>query len=354
MEFDIHPFNPSEASEDQWQSLLVFMKKYHELIRPNDPREPDEIRKKGLIMQYENPELDLFLHGLSLPGDKTLFGLYMYAYFTPESPSYENNKYLAITDITILPKYRQNGVASKLMADLYPKLIKEEKHVLISNSEEAVAKDVIAKFGGIVAQLNIENRVYMKDVDWEMISKWSQEGIKKSPNTKLIFNDVIPDNIIEEYAKMFTETMNQIPRDELDISDMTATPKTIRKEEEDRKAINRIKVGVLTIEDNGDISSLSELIYSPTNNTLMQVGLTSTHEKYRGKGLGKWVKAETLLKVKNEYPSVEYISTHNATSNAPMLSINERIGFKKHKEAITVQITTEKLGAYLKSKNLIK
>ena len=353
MEFDIKPFNPSEASEEEWQTFLVFSKKYHELTRPNDPREPDEIRRKSLTLQAENPEMSLYLHGLTLPGEKELIGVYLYAYFTPKSPSYENNKVLAQADISIFPEYRQKGIAGKLLADLYPKLIKEGKHVLLAGSEEAVAKDVIVSLGGIVAQLNIENRVYVKVIDWEMMSSWSHEGIKKSPNTKLIFNDTVPEDIIEQYAKIFTEINNQVPRDELELNDIISTPKTIRKEEEDRKALERTKIGVLAIEENGEISSLSEVFYSPTNNSQVSQGLTGTVEKYRSNGLGKWVKAELFLKVKNEYPSVEYVATHNATSNEPMLSINERIGFKKHKELILVQITTEKIGEYLKSKNLL-
>ncbi|MHA1480977.1 MAG: GNAT family N-acetyltransferase, partial [Candidatus Thorarchaeota archaeon] len=78
--------------------------------------------------------------------------------------------------------------------------------------------------------------------------------------------------------------------------------------------------------------------------------LTGVDQNYRGQGKGKWVKAAMLLKVREKFPDIETISTANASSNAPMLAINERLGFKLNKEIFNVQIDTEKLGEYLAKK----
>ena len=59
--------------------------------------------------------------------------------------------------------------------------------------------------------------------------------------------------------------------------------------------------------------------------------LTGVRQAYKGRGLGKMLKAEMLLYIRREYPDVKYISTGNADSNAPMLSINQRLGFKKYR-----------------------
>ncbi|MDF1539544.1 MAG: hypothetical protein P1Q69_11650, partial [Candidatus Thorarchaeota archaeon] len=73
-------------------------------------------------------------------------------------------------------------------------------------------------------------------------------------------------------------------------------------------------------------------------------------EKYRGSKKGKWLKAAMLLKIKQDYPDVQTISTVTATSNAPMLSINERLGFKVHREIYTVQFETEQITKYLEGR----
>jgi hypothetical protein len=59
------------------------------------------------------------------------------------------------------------------------------------------------------------------------------------------------------------------------------------------------------------------------------------------------------LKIKEDFPDVSTVRTDNATTNAPMLSINERLGFKFFRESIEAHITLDKLNEYLSSKNLI-
>ncbi|MGY5853094.1 MAG: hypothetical protein RTU92_05970 [Candidatus Thorarchaeota archaeon] len=46
--------------------------------------------------------------------------------------------------------------------------------------------------------------------------------------------------------------------------------------------------------------------------------------------MGKWLKSEMILHIREKYPDSLYIRTGNNTSNVPMLSINDRMGFKIH------------------------
>ena len=55
---------------------------------------------------------------------------------------------------------------------------------------------------------------------------------------------------------------------------------------------------------------------------------TAIGEAHRGRGLAKWVKASMLDRIRRERPEVERLRTSNAFSNAPMLAINNLLGFK--------------------------
>jgi len=57
-----------------------------------------------------------------------------------------------------------------------------------------------------------------------------------------------------------------------------------------------------------------------------------------------------LKRIRKEFPDITTILTGNATSNAPMLAINDRLGFKVHQEIYGVQLETEKIGKYLAKK----
>ena len=95
------------------------------------------------------------------------------------------------------------------------------------------------------------------------------------------------------------------------------------------------------------------MFYNPGFKSMITQELTGVKKEYRGRGLGKWLKAAMLLKVKEDFPEAKTVRTENATTNAPMLSINERLGFKFYRESIEAQITLEKLNQYLSSKDLI-
>ncbi|MHA2276989.1 MAG: GNAT family N-acetyltransferase, partial [Candidatus Kariarchaeaceae archaeon] len=163
----------------------------------------------------------------------------------------------------------------------------------------------------------------------------------------------IPEEITDKFLSFFTETVNQTPRQDLDLNDFVYTKEMLRKEEEDAERIGRVKIRLLAIEENDDISGFTEIVYLPETKVRATQGLTSVKKEYRERGLGKMVKAAMLLKIKNEFPEVEYVMTDNATDNAPMLAINQKLGFKFHKETVAAQITPEKLGDYLRTKGLL-
>ena len=71
---------------------------------------------------------------------------------------------------------------------------------------------------------------------------------------------------------------------------------------------------------------------------------TGVDPSARGRGLGKWVKAAMLLRLHELHPELVHVTTDNAGSNAAMLGINVRLGFKPFREETSYQIGREELG----------
>jgi len=89
------------------------------------------------------------------------------------------------------------------------------------------------------------------------------------------------------------------------------------------------------------------MVYNPDDVHLIGQGLTGVREPFRGRGLGKWLKAEMLLRLRQEFPQVRIVSTWNATTNAAMLAINDALGFREARVSEMPQMSVEALEAWL-------
>jgi GNAT superfamily N-acetyltransferase len=63
----------------------------------------------------------------------------------------------------------------------------------------------------------------------------------------------------------------------------------------------------------------------------------------QGRGIGKWLKAAMLEHLREAHRDTVYVTTENARSNAPMLAINHRLGFRLHRSSVDYQITRDAL-----------
>jgi len=274
--------------------------------------------------------------------DDGIIALADLSYLNDKHPAYEENKHLAFLDVLVHKDYRRQGLARALLHHVVGELQHLDRKTVVVDTSHEIGKLVGKHFGGKVALEGAENRLYLEDVDWEMIQAWRDEGPKRAPGVTLQEFTSVPDDIAEEYLHVYTETMMQQPLGELDI-EIKETPES-RKIQEQRVAdLDLTWSTLISREADGAISGLTEMLYNPHTPHKVIQNLTGVKQEYRGKGLGKWLKAELLYRFHERYPELVYITTGNADSNAPMLSINRRMGFKTFKEDITFNFDTQHL-----------
>ncbi len=335
-------------TEKDWERYLRYFKSEHKRLRPDDPLEPDEVMKKRIHQQMNDPQMILDVESLEDPESGEMVGMYIYGTPTKDHPIGANNPSLGFVVIELIPEFRRRGIARILLEDALEKLDRDGKTVVFGSTNQSDGAEFVKHIGGQVGQVNIVNRVAVKDIDMDMMREWVRVGRERSPKTRLEFYWKIPDALAEEYCRTYEATVNQVPRDNLEFNDMRFSVEDLRKQEKERDDAGVKVLTAVTIEPDGEASALTELTFSPTNPTRLSQGLTGTLEKHRGRGLGKWIKAAMILRAVEEFPNVEFITTGNATTNAPMLSINERIGFKKYRENYGLQITRDTIAKYLK------
>ena len=347
MEIELRPFDPFKASETDWKIFHEYRYKRYPEFAPGDPITADEAVENSLRFMREEEYIETHsVHLVDAPDE--WIGLVRVSTLKETSPSYEENKHQCfVYNIELLTPFRGKGIAKKLLSVVLEFTKKYEKVLIIADVSEDDGKRFIKKLNAKEALSAVENRLDLMKLDWDMVKEWTKEGPVRSPESKLVFFQDCPDDILEAYCKIYTEVINQAPREDLDVGDYVTTPELRRQHEKFQKDLDTTWLTAITKEPNGDISGMTEVFYRPSKDPLIYQELTGVPEKYRGTGKGKWLKAIMLQELTKRWPTVTSVVTGNATTNAPMLSINERLGFKVHRETIAVQMKRADLEKYL-------
>ncbi|MHA2309095.1 MAG: N-acetyltransferase family protein [Candidatus Heimdallarchaeaceae archaeon] len=349
----IIPFDPLSNTRETWNLYHEYREALHNQRFPDVPfTTPDETVEKSLKLFMEHPEIDPVIFSIMDTNKQKQIGDVICSIPSKESETYKENSNYMEYYINILDKYYGRGIGTFALVKVRDVALEHEKTLLATDTHYQTGKAFLQAIGAEL-EIGVENRLQLKDIDWQTVELWYKKGQQKSPQTTLMQLHSIPEEIIEQFSRVYTETYNQQPWGGLDDVALKFSPKYFRHRV---KALTETKsqwIVFLTIEEDGKISGLTEMIYNPNLRTLITQELTGVKQEYRGRGLGKRLKAAMLLKIKEDFPEVTTIRTENATSNAPMLSINERLGFKFFRESIEAQITLEKLNQYLSSKNLL-
>ncbi len=347
MKIRIIPFDPRTAAGNEWAKYHEFRRLRHEERDPEDPILEDETVEEMLKRQGPDSEILRFAV-VDTKRPECQIGWLYFRVFREDSQSYKENKHLAWVDLAVLETHRKQGIGKRLLAKVAELANERDRSVIIVWSDEDDGKRFIRAINAQVAQETRESRLYLDQVDWQMVENWVREGSSRSPNTTLHwFTNRLDEAIVEDYCRILTEVINQEPRDGLDVGDRVITPESLRVSEGRIVEAGGTLLTAITVEADGDISGLTQMGYFPDQETMVHQFMTGVKDVCRGRGLGKWLKAAMLVRVRNEFPQVKMVVTGNATSNAAMLSINERLGFKLHREGITAQITLESLESYL-------
>ena len=349
MEIEIRSFDMRHATKDEWASVHRVRKDVWSFLYPGDPT-PDNATAESMT-DNSLSENDIIEYTVVEKGNPAnIIAVARSTFALEDSPSYQGNEHICrLGRLVVLPSYQRRGIARQLLNAVYDQAQSRSKSLLVGGIQSEGGRIFLRKLGGKEALENRENRLDLEDVDWPMIEEWEREGRSRSPDATLEFVTSIPDDILEDYCRVYTEVMNQVPRDELQVGDTIYTPKRWKDDEKRATDSGATHLTAFIREADGEISGLTDVYYFPSMAPQLHQVMTGVQVDYRGQGKGKWLKAALLLKIRNQYPDIETIITYNATSNKPMLAINERLGFKLIREIYMFQVELSKVKEYLES-----
>jgi len=135
----------------------------------------------------------------------------------------------------------------------------------------------------------------------------------------------VPDEHLAAYV-VGRGAMDDAPApEEMDFPSWTA--EKVRASEESLARRSREMRVTVAMSADGTIGSFTELRLSRGSRAAFTDD-TGTVAAYRGRGLARAVKTESLRRLRADHPEVELVTTMNAEENAVMRGLNESLGFR--------------------------
>lgn len=338
--------NIKEASDEVWENIIDIQLVSFQEDNPNDPLPPRDLIRKSLGSLDEHPFFTFSVNLLQV--GEAIIGYSVTAFPRSDSPEYESQKHMGLLMPFVLPEYRKQGIGRTVLQKAVKDFHEQGLTLIQGDANNDTGRAFAEKFGATVGMEARINRLYTKDIDWDLVQSWCDQCSQANPDVSIEMFEGLPNEAdMEAYAKFYTEVVNQVPLEELEGLEMTFTPEKlheIHKQHQERGDVHIVRI---TREKDGSISGLTEIYYNPQRPHLISQDLTGVQEQYRGRGLGKWLKTDMLLFIREQYPDAEFISTGNATVNAPMLAINEGLGFKLYKHSTMYKLQVADAMKYL-------
>jgi ribosomal protein S18 acetylase RimI-like enzyme len=322
--FSLIAFFPKEASPRLWEAYFALSERIYRELNPKG-RLPNRDTVK-LLLSVPNPLYDV-RRWLLLDERDTPAALISFSYDTEISPDYESSSHMCQYHIAVDPDHRRKKVATHLLRHMIHMASDWGKDTIRADADNVAGLEFCRYLHGHLVHRVNQYRLYLEDVDWNMVDEWCAKGRSRFPDTTIQSFQECPEEDINEFCRIYTEIINQRPVGDIQ-EDLITTAKSRRIEELSFKKKQIEWHTMISREGDGHISALTDIMYNPQEPHRVHQYFTGVLSKYRRRGLAKRLKAEMLLYIRERFPEAEYVTTTTAKENDAMRAINKQLGFE--------------------------
>lgn len=337
----IQPIDYHNASEDDYRALYHLAVAMRKERHPNDPplgeaeyvgrlkSIPAVVDMRGIVAKMEDGAIVGEANAFVMPG--------------------ADNPHLLQASIEVHPAHRRRGVGRRLLGWVAEEALRRDRTLtLLETFSTAPAGEAFARrIGASLGASSRTNQLAITDLDRGLVQRWLD--LAPMADFELHFVEgAYPDNLIGPMADLLNVVANDQPHEDLNIEDVHYGPELLRYLENMIFSTGGQRwTAVVTERNNDAFVGYSEITWHPDRRHIVQQQGTGVYPHYRGLGIGRWLKAAILHRLISERPEVQFIRTNNVSSNAPMIHINEALGFRTYYTGQIWQVETDALLAYL-------
>lgn len=343
---EIRHFDPQTAARGEWDALHRFRRLRVEEDTPGEPFTFDadfEADVKREWPLWQNRRLMAWRDG-------AIIGNCGHSFRRPGSPGAESHAAHINLWGGVLAPHRRQGLATALLRATLPFIDAMGKTIISLGTSAQEGRHFLAAIGAEEKHRSVENRLSLTSLDWPMLEAWRAAPLPAG----LAWEVHTPRAPLERLAALypqFTALLNTVPIGALEAPPMRyeITGTTTWYGELDRHGGAHHLILLMQGETVAGICEASHDARFPDR---VFQALTAVAPAWRGQGLAKHLKAAMLFHIRAAHPEAVLMITSNANVNAPMLSINTRLGFRQHRQDSAWQISRDALARHLNALKL--
>lgn len=233
-------------------------------------------------------------------------------------------------DLQVHAAHRRRGVGRALFAAGVARLPVDGSVKLVESWTTTRVPSGMAFAERLGAKKGLHMRVSQLDlraVDRALMREWASRD-PRGYRLEVVEGEV-PDALMAP-ALDALRAINRMPREGLEMEDWVFSEQHIRDWERQRTARGQVQWLLLAVEEaTGRGAGFTNVVFDPRVPVIVHQGGTAVDPDHQGRDLGKWLKARMVERILSGLPEATHIRTDNAGTNAPMLAINDRMGFRE-------------------------
>lgn len=235
------------------------------------------------------------------------------------------NETQAWIGIHVRPEYRRRGIGSVLHARALSVVTAAGRVGVLTEVPEGSPGEAFAhRHGYVGAQREPQSLSRLAGIDPALLAEIA--GRDHGGYRLARWTARVPDEHVASYA-VAKRAMADAPTGETGWETPTWDVERVR-EGERRTAERGLQwYGTFALAPDGTVAGLTELSIDPRRPARAGQDDTSVVPAHRGHGLGLWMKADMIARLRDDHPATTEIVTWNAETNEHMLAINRALGF---------------------------
>ena len=253
-----------------------------------------------------------------------------------------------LVTLGVAPEYRRKGVGSHLLAEV-ERIARDEGRTRLDcetayplaagpegNGEPGA--EFARRHGFTFGLSNVQRVLDLPVADARIAELSAAVGARHRGYTFRQYVGTLPDDLLAPVGLLRGSVGVEAPAGEMPREVEVFDEQRIRAEERTMAEAGRVRYGTIAVSPDGEVAGYTEYVVPQFDPPWVYQWGTLVWPEHRGHGLGLALKARNTALVQHTHPDRRAVRTWNAEENAPMIAVNEAMGFRP----------VERLGEFLK------